>query len=167
MITIRAEQRKDIAGVRSLISDAFGQSDEAQLVDDLRQNEDIAYSLVAEIADTINGEHLLVGHIVLSNLQAPYRALALAPVSVLSSFQRQGIGSALILAALDCARADGFEIVFVLGNPQYYSKFGFSLGDAEPYECDYSGPHFMAILLGKVLPQPSRLIYPKAFLDLE
>jgi len=41
MIAIRVEQRKDIAGVRSLISDAFGQSDEAQLVDDLRPDGDI------------------------------------------------------------------------------------------------------------------------------
>jgi len=52
-------------------------------------------------------------------------SLALAPVSVAPSFQKKGIGSQLIRAALQKAKELGYHSVIVLGHKDYYPKFGF------------------------------------------
>lgn len=161
---ICAERPADSANICHVLTDAFGQSDEACLVEQLRLDGDLVYSLVAK---DINNGHSLIGHIALSRLVLPQKALALAPVGVIHSCQNRGIGAALINSALARATDDGFDVVFVLGNPDYYSKFGFSLEMAEPFESDYSGPHFMALWLGAARQPPGKVIYPKAFDDLE
>ena len=117
---IRTETPDDFEAIRSVIAEAFGQDYEAKLVDDLRNAGDLVISLVAELDGKI------CGHVALSRLQSPPDALALAPVSVSSSKQTQGIGSALIYDALRRARELGSVIVFVLGEPSYYTRFGFS-----------------------------------------
>ena len=162
---VRSEQAADKAAIRSVLIDAFGEPGEADLVDALRNDGDLAYSLVAEIDDT-EGQSL-VGQIAISRLKSPVKVLALAPIGVCHSHQNQGIGSALVEMAVSMAAKDGFEIMFVLGNPDYYTRFGFSLKDAEPFETEYSGPHFMAFWLGEARVPPAPLIYPKAFTDLD
>lgn len=52
-------------------------------------------------------------------------SLALAPVSVAPEVHRKGVGSQLILAALEKAKQLGYHSVIVLGHPDYYPKFGF------------------------------------------
>jgi len=162
---VRREQAADKAAIRTVLIDAFGEKGEADLVDALRNDSDLAYSLVAEI-DCAEGQSL-VGQIAISVLKFPAKALALAPVGIVSSRQGQGIGSTLIKTAIAKAAADGFKIIFVLGNPDYYTRFGFTLSDAEPFASDYSGPHFMAQWLGNGNIAPAPLIYPQAFIDLD
>jgi putative acetyltransferase len=142
--------------VRRVVANAFGRGAEAKLVDDLRLAADLAVSLVAEEAGEI------CGHVALSTLKAPPRALALGPVSVLRTRQRQGIGSALIRRAIECARDSGYEIIFVLGDPDYYKRFGFQTKEAAPFRAPFSGPYFMALnLMGKPV-APADVIYPHA-----
>jgi putative acetyltransferase len=88
-------------------------------------------SLVAER----DGE--LVGHVVCSRGRiddAP--ALGLGPVSVRPDQQRGGVGSALVHAVLGAAQALDEPVVVLLGDPAYYSRFGFgpasALGIAAP-----------------------------------
>lgn len=90
MIDIRDEGPADRRAVYQVVSSAFGQSAEADLVAALQQAGDSIISLVAE------EEGRIVGHVVLSRMEAPFPALALAPVSVVPTRQRSGIGSALI-----------------------------------------------------------------------
>jgi putative acetyltransferase len=66
--------------------------------------------------------------------------------------QRQGIGRSLIEAGLTQARQLGWEVVFVLGDPAYYSRFGFRVDLAQGFSCAYAGSHFMALPLGAHLP---------------
>ena len=95
------------------------------------------------------------------------RALALAPVGVLPDHQGRGVGSALIHAALERARSKGFDAVFVLGEPAYYRRFGFSVEDARDYESVYAGAFFMIRpLVAGSLPTAGRIEYPPAFADL-
>ena len=56
--------------------------------------------------------------------------------------------------------------MFVLGNPIYYSRFGYSLLAAQPFESDYSGPYFMALRLSADGPIGGKVRYPAAFDDL-
>lgn len=66
-------------------------------------------------------------------------ALSLAPMAVLPSHQRQGIGSRLVEAALEACREAGHRIVVVLGHPEFYPRFGFSAGLARPLESPFGG----------------------------
>lgn len=144
-MTIRREEPNDIAAIHLVNEAAFPSNLEANLVDDLRAEGDAIISLVA-----IDGDDI-IGHILLSKMAAPLKALGLAPVAVLPEKQGNGIGSALIKSAIKEAKDDGWEIIFVLGNPKIYCKFGFDLEIAKNFNCAYSGPHFMAQYLGNDL----------------
>lgn len=156
-MTIRPETSLDCDAIRSVICEAFHQSDEADLVEALRTARVLEISLVAKEDNSI------VGHIALSKLKSPANSLALAPVCVVGNQQGRGIGSSLIQTAVAEARSRGFSMIFVLGDPDYYSRFGFSTELAEGFPCEYSGSFFMALPIGKEHLEPTSVIYPKAF----
>ncbi|MDP6473359.1 MAG: N-acetyltransferase [Alphaproteobacteria bacterium] len=138
---IRDESRDDIRAVRQVIVAAFGRAEEADLVDMLRQSGDAVISLVAED----DGE--IVAQVMFSRLRAPAHCVALAPVSVTPSRQKQGFGSRLIRHGIARAKHDGWRAVFVLGEPEYYRRFDFSGALAGKFETPYPRPYFMALEL--------------------
>lgn len=94
--------------------------------------------------------------------------MSLAPIAVLPSHQRKGIGSWLVREGLRACREAGHRIVIVLGHPEFYPRFGFSAKRAEPLRSPYSGPAFMAV---ELLPDALQGIegeirYPPPFGDL-
>ena len=145
-MTIRDEARADYSAVEALAERAFGGPGEARLVARLREDGDAAISLVGD------EDGRIVGHVLFSPLRAPMRALALAPVAVAPERQRQGLGSALVREGLARARSEGWRAVFVLGEPAYYGRFGFSAALARGFESVYAGPYLQAIALGERLP---------------
>jgi putative acetyltransferase len=125
MLQIRAEKTPDIAGIRSLTLAAFApRSSEADLVDALRQAGQATISLVA-ISDGRLAGHVLFSPVTLSPAIPNLRGLGLAPLAVLPEFQRQGIGTQLALRGLEVCRAATFDYVVALGDPRYYTRFGF------------------------------------------
>lgn len=158
---LREELGTDIAAIRAVVLDAFGQRQEADLVDALRDAGDLALSLMAERHGRV------IGYLGLSRLKSPRRALALAPVAVATVHQRRGVGSRLIRFGLEWARGAGHDIVFVLGEPAYYARFGFSAELAARFPCRYAGPAFMALCLGDGRVKPGPVVYANAFGDLE
>ncbi|TVQ85283.1 MAG: N-acetyltransferase, partial [Micavibrio sp.] len=101
---IRKEEEGDFQTVHSLHCAAFSGTAEADLVDALRKSGDSVVSLVA-----VDAEDLILGHVLLSRLDAPMRALALAPVAVLPEYQGCGIGSRLIRESLTQAEQSGWQ----------------------------------------------------------
>ena len=91
------------------------------------------------------------------------RALALAPVGVRPEFQRHGLGSAMITRALVIARDRQIDAVFVVGDPAYYTRVGFSLEAAAGYSGVYAGPYFMAVGCRDGLADVGNISLPKAF----
>lgn len=160
-MSMRNEQEADATAIHNLITTAFGQSGEATLVDALRRDGDLWLSLVAEDEQ---GE--IIGHIALSRLKSPKDALALAPVSVAPDRQGEGIGGALIRQAIEEARRAGEALIFVLGEPAYYTRFGFSRETAEAYDCIYAGEYFMALELDATKAKTAEVIYADAFGEL-
>ena len=156
---IGAEHWESIHGV---VSAAFGRPDEAELVRQLRADGDV----VLELAAFEDGAAM--GHILFSALTvdpATMRISALAPVSVLPARQNQGVGSALIREGLARCAAMDFDACAVLGEPEYYARFGFRLDAARALQSVYSGHAYQALEFkpGALAGGPWRVTYPKAF----
>jgi putative acetyltransferase len=143
---IRAEKPGDVPAVREVNRLAFGREDEARLVDDLRSGTYARISLVASREDKIIG-HAMFSAFSIETEYGSVEALALAPVAVVPKAQRQGIGSALIWEGLQRCGDLGHSIVIVLGEPDYYSRFGFSSTLTRKLRSRYSGEAFMALEL--------------------
>ena len=133
---IRAEEPRDQCGVFEVHARAFPQLGEAKLVDALRAAGAVTISLVAERGGRVVG-HILFSPVRVEGEGGSFVAQGLAPMAVDPSCQREGIGSALVRAGLDACRAAGHTIVFVLGHPDYYPRFGFEA--AAPRGLHYQG----------------------------
>lgn len=121
---IRDEGPRDAAAITAVLGAAFGQPAEAELVAALRAAGALSLSLVAEAPDGALVGHIAFSPVTLDGAGAD-RLLGLAPLAVLPAWQGRGLGSALVEAGLARVRAAGFDLVFVLGEPAYYRRFGF------------------------------------------
>ena len=147
MIEIREERQGESQEIRQVIVAAFGGDIEADIVELLRDRNKVLVALVAVSANKIVG-HIMFSPVMITLAPKAFRAVGLAPLTVLPEFQRQGIGSMLAREGLKkCAEA-GFDIVVVLGSHYYYPRFGFSraslYGLGNEYDAD---KHFMAMEL--------------------
>ena len=152
--------------IRRVHAAAFPTDLEASLVEQLIADGDAAISLAAED----DGE--IVGHILFSRMEAQadgksVDAFGLAPVAVLPERQGQGIGSELVEKGIAAARQAGADLIFVLGEPEYYGRFGFSAAAAAPFASPYAGPYFQALAInGMTLPASGSADYAPAFREL-
>jgi len=138
-VVVREENHDDADAIRVVNEAAFGQPDEAALVDRLRAGGDIVVSLVAQVAGSVVG-HVLLSQAAVVDDGARVPCLALAPVAVTPNLWRRGIGSQLIGEALRIAQSRGHRLVVVLGHPKYYPRFGFAPASAMGIRCPYEAP---------------------------
>jgi predicted N-acetyltransferase YhbS len=143
-VNIRQEKEKDFQEVFDLTKKAFANlevSDHTEqfLVEHLRLSKNFIpeLSLVAEINGKIAG-HILLTKINIIGKDKQTETLILAPVSVLPEYQKQGIGSKLILAAHAKAKELGYSSVILTGHADYYPRFGYKklsgFGVSVPFE---------------------------------
>ncbi len=169
---IRAEQAKDIEKIHAIECAAFGSREEADLVDRLRDGAALWLSHVAVDGDEIVG-HAAYSMVRVTDSAGECSYPALAPIAVTPAWQRRGIGKALIKAGLSAVREAGFGLLFLVGHPAYYPRFGFQpalpLGfsseyvkKGEPHE------HFMVCVLDEKLigAVRGRVRYHTAFVGL-
>lgn len=132
-IKIRPETRADHPAVHATIAAAFGSAEEAGLVEALRTDPTWIDEL-SLVAETAGGA--IAGHATFTRAWiGTTEVLTLAVMSVHPDHQKDGIGSALIRAGLDAARARGERTVTVLGHPDYYPRFGWERADAHGVTC--------------------------------
>ena len=129
---IRESTADDSAAIESLYPEAFPDENLVPLVHDLLHDEATRISLVATAGE------LLAGHVIFTQCGidgSDARAALLAPLAVKPGYQRQGIGSAIVNDGLQRLGNAGVSMVFVLGDPAYYSRFGFTTeeGVTPPY----------------------------------
>ncbi len=161
---VRSEKPEDCSAIRLVNEQAFGRPDESDLVDRLRAQGVVRASFIAE------AEGLIVGHILFSRMSIEttdknIAAVALAPLAVIPKFQRQGIGTMLMAHGLDWLRAQSEHIVLVLGHPDYYQRFGFSVDKSRFIESPFNPKSFMALELKPNALEGirGRVRYPDAF----
>jgi putative acetyltransferase len=134
-VDLRLERPEDRAGVRALHLAAFGEHGPvvADLVDALREaiTSENGLSLVAVTGSDGGGD--VVGHVMFTRslLDAPQRLVevqVLSPLAVLPAWEGQQVGSALVRAGVQVMRERLVPVLFVEGDPAYYSRFGFEAG---------------------------------------
>jgi putative acetyltransferase len=127
-VHVRAERPEDVSCVREINDLAFGKTSESAIVDGIRGTDRWIEggSLVAEAED-----RTLVGHLLLSegDLDAvgggTRRIWMIGPVAVVPEHQRQGVGGALVHAAIALGTERGEPVLCLLGHASYYPRFGF------------------------------------------
>lgn len=151
LMVIRPETPKDYQQIYQLVKSAFAKAEhsdgtEQDLVERLRQSLSFIpeLALVAEINDEIVGYILFTQIRIGENIE-----LALAPLAVLPTVQKQGVGKALIKQGHEIAKRLGYHYAVVLGNPDYYGKLGYQSARqfqiTAPFEIDEA--FFMAFEL--------------------
>ncbi|MBB3052602.1 putative N-acetyltransferase YhbS [Prauserella isguenensis] len=119
----RVESGADIPIVHEINSAAFTTTDEAHLVDALRDDPHWIPELSIVATDELG---IVMGCALLTRCHiGETPALCLGPCAVWPQHQRTGAGSAAIESALLRARNRGEKYVVVLGHPSYYPRFGF------------------------------------------
>ena len=162
-LVVRPAADEDAPAIREVLTTAFPTADEADLVVRLAGDGDLVLSFVAAVDGKV------VGHIAFSRMTVTadgdrVPALGLAPVAVHPSHQRSGIGGRLIERGLAAANGSGTAIVFLVGDPDYYGRFGFRCETAKPFASPYAGPHFMAQWLSSPrVPTSGQADYAPAF----
>ena len=135
-VTIRDERPDDVAAVRRVNELAFGQPQEADVVEALRRACPGLLSLVALDGDELVG-HILFSPATIDLADGARRGMGLAPMAVLPARQRQGIGTMLVEAGLARLRQANCPFVIVLGHPDYYPRFGFERASAHGIRCQW------------------------------
>ena len=149
MLTIRQEQPDDVAAVRAVNESAFGQPDEATIVDSIRAACPDSVSLVAVDGNQIVG-HILFSPAFVSGENGYVQAMGLGPMAVAAERQRQGIGSLLVQAGIEAMRKRNCPFINVLGHPEYYPRFGFVPASRHGLSCQWEGvpdEAFMVLIL--------------------
>ncbi|UII31941.1 N-acetyltransferase [Fulvivirga ulvae] len=145
-VNIRQEKESDYTAVFDLIEEAFRtepMSDHAEhfLVERLRKSQAFIpeLSIVAEMDKRVIG-HILLTRVTIENEMDKFDSLALAPVSVLPQYQKQGIGGMLIRYAHGKARELGYGSVVLLGHEKYYPKFGYRPAESFGIQLPFDAP---------------------------
>jgi putative acetyltransferase len=138
-IELRAEAEGDRAAIFQVHCAAFETELEARLVDQLRAASALTLSLVA-VEDGLIAGHVAFSPVTISESPGEVRALGLGPIGVLPACQGRGIGTRLIEAGLRALAARGSDLVFVLGEPRYYQRFGFEPAAKHGLRCKYDAP---------------------------
>ncbi|MBS0275552.1 MAG: N-acetyltransferase [Proteobacteria bacterium] len=159
------------AGIAAITLEAFvrkyGSGDkEVAIIDKLRSDGDVLVELVAL------DDGAIVGHAMFSRAAvAPstIKVAALGPVCARTDRQKSGIGSALIREGLARCKALDFDAAVLLGDANYYKRFGFTRRAAHGFESKYAGPYFQALELRHGALHDGRWMfeYPKAFAAVE
>lgn len=164
-LEIRDTLPDDLASIEALYPAAFPDEDLLPLVRALSRHPS-ALSLGGFIGAS------LAGHVMFTagGIGGSEGAVALlAPLAVAPAWQRQGIGSALVRAGMERQRASGVTQVFVLGDPEYYGRFGFTQETrvAPPYTLpeEWRGAWQSIRLDGSALPRDNTLALPQPWLD--
>lgn len=158
---IRPERPGDKAAISHLTTAAFlttthSDGTEAAIIDRLRKSGALLLSLVAEDQTGITG-HIAFSPVMLGDAAQGW--VGLGPVSVAPSVQGHGIGSTLIREGLSRIQAAGHGGCVVLGDPAYYTRFGFAVTPGITFP-GVPPEYFMALGFGCPIPRGEVAYHP-------
>lgn len=169
-IIIRQETKLDYIQVFELIKNTFKNAEhsdgnEHYLVKRLRKSE----SFIPELSLVAEYNKKIIGHVLFTEVKVGNTTqLALAPLTVLTDFQRRGIGKTLIKEGHRIAKNIGYEYSILLGHTSYYPRFGYIQAIKFGIQCPFDVPSefFMALnLQGKSTMLNAIVEYPPEFFE--
>jgi putative acetyltransferase len=163
-LAIRLEGPADRSSITRLVATACGRDEEAHLIERPREAGALTISLVATTGDDLLG-HVALSPVSIAGAALERRWLGLGPLAVRPNRQRAGIGAALMQAALAAGDRGGTELIVVLGEPDYYGRFGFEPASRHGLGLPWPVPDeaFMARLATARAPPPGMVGYHPAF----
>ena len=152
-IVIRPARGEDVAAIDALLVATFPAPSEAMLVRDLCVAGDMVLMMVAEAADGALAGAIAFSRMAVEVAGQAVPSVALAPLAVARDWRRQGVAEALVHAGIERLEDEGIVLCFVLGEPDYYARFGFAATWARSFASPYAGDYFMALpLQGGLMP---------------
>ena len=128
---IRKENTEDFTTIYDLVKTAFktakvSDGKEQDFVNQLRSSGKYVpgLALVAVEDEKITG-HIMLSKFFVHNGADKFESLYVAPLSVALEYRKRGIGAALLKESFRLAVEMGYKRVFLVGDPVYYSRFGF------------------------------------------
>lgn len=128
---IRREVKTDYIEIYDLVKLAFETAEvsngkEQDFVIKLRNSE----NYIPELALVAESDNRIIGHIMLTKTNimtdsGAIETLLLAPLAVDIKYRKKGVGASLIKKSFEIAAGMGYKSVVLVGNSDYYSKFGF------------------------------------------
>ena len=144
-ISILPECNPYIDAVNQLNREAFGSDVEPKLIKLLRERDELLISLVAIDDDKIIG-HVCASPVTINGNN--HSIAGIGPLSVCKSRRCQGIGGMLMEEVIAQLRNNDYAAAVLLGDPNYYHRFGFSSGAAFGLQNEYNADDaFMAMEL--------------------
>jgi putative acetyltransferase len=162
-LTIRNEEKGDVDAIDAVTTAAFLNAPhtdhtEQYIVRELRSSDALSISLVAEHQGEIVG-HVAISPVTISDGSKGW--FGLGPISVSPNIQKSGIGLKLMRSVLETLKGSGASGCVLLGDPAYYSRFGF-----QPESClvlpDVPPEYFQVIQFSGILPV-GEVTYHEAF----
>ncbi|MDB6101875.1 MAG: family N-acetyltransferase [Gammaproteobacteria bacterium] len=152
-VEIRNETAADVPAIEAVTAAAFVNAPntdhtEQFIANALRNAGKLAISLVAETEGAVIG-HVAVSPVSISDGAAGW--FGLGPISVIPQHQGRGVGSRLVREALRILRERAAAGCVVVGQPRYYSRFGFQ-ADPNLVFPDVPPEYFQTISFGSSCP---------------
>ena len=166
-LVVRRERPEDEREISDVVAAAFGDASVAEFTESIRASPGYASELtfVGEEDGRIAG-YCMLSYVGLDGGPVD-RLVTLTPVAVRPDRQRQGVGTAVVQAAIAAADERGEPLVLVEGVPAYYPRFGFASATALGLERpDERIPDQAWLALPLTAYDPSirgRVIYPPFF----
>ncbi len=158
---IRHETASDIDAISEVTIAAFqtlaiSQHTEQFIIQALRDAHALTISLVAEFGGQVVG-HIAFSPVTMSDGSANWYGLG--PISVMPAFQKKGIGKSLMSEGLSSLKALGAQGCALVGDPNYYQRFGFAnhpqlIHEGIPQE------YFMVLPFGEAVPKGTVTFHP-------
>ncbi len=128
-MTIQEAKPDDLQAIQNAARRAFGEAqgeEISELIAALTADPtaEPMHHPIALVEDQVIGQALFTKAMVEGHEETT-SARVLGPVSVDPDYQKQGVGSRLVREGLERLRGEGVQLVFVLGDPRYYGRFGF------------------------------------------
>jgi putative acetyltransferase len=155
-MNIRPERSRDRGAIHAVHVASFPTAGEADLVDALRAAGRLSVSVVAVESEQV------IGHVGFSpvTLDGAPIGLGLAPLAVLPEHRRRGVAERLVRDGLELCRQAGCGLVVLVGEPEYYARFGFRPARGWALRDEYgAGDAFQALeLVGGSAPAGGGLV---------
>ncbi|QSG05714.1 GNAT family N-acetyltransferase [Halapricum desulfuricans] len=140
MVDIEPAATADPEAIHAVLTAAFEDETEAELVDVLREED----ALREDCSALARSDGDPVGFVAVSDADLPdvsgVDIAVLGPVGVVPDRQGEGIGSELVRTAMRCCVRAGCAAVVLEGDPAFYGRFGFEPASAYGLESDLDPP---------------------------